>query len=105
MPIFLLIYRHSPENCPAFNEKARKLNLELAEKSEELEKKHGLKCVGSWIVPTEHLVFEVYEAPSAESFQKYWMEPEIFQSGAYNTVDLKFAISSEEALEMVKQAK
>ena len=105
MPTFLLISRHSPENCPMFNEKAREVVLEQVTKMEELLKKHGVKMVGLWQVPTEHLVFEVHEAPSLEAIQKLGMEPEIARLGAYNTYEMKVATSFEEAIEMVKQAK
>jgi len=105
MPTFLLIHRHSPENCPMFNEKARKMTLQLANKMEELLKKHGVKMVGFWQVPMEHLLFEVYEAPSYEAFQKLGREPEILAWSAYNTVEMKSAISAEEAMKMLRQVK
>ena len=105
MPTFLLISRHSPENCPMFNEKARKVTLQLVNKMEGLLKKHGVKMVGLWQVPTEHLIFEVHEAPSLEAFQKLGREPEIQAWYAYNTVEMKLAISSEEAAQMLLQAK
>jgi len=105
MPTFLLIHRHSPENCPMFNEKAKKMTLQLANKMEELLKKHGVKMVGFWQVPMEHLLFEVYEAPSYEAFQKLGREPEILAWSAYNTVEMKSAISAEEAMKMLRQVK
>ena len=105
MPTFLLIHRHSPENCPMFNEKARKVTLQLVNKMEGLLKKHGVKMVGLWQVPTEHLIFEVYEAPSYEAWQKLGREPEILAWNAYNTVEMKSAISMEEATQMLLQAK
>jgi len=46
MPIFLTISRHAPESCPIFNEKSRKMTLELADKIEALAKKNGVKLVG-----------------------------------------------------------
>ena len=104
MPTFLLISRHSPENCPMFNEKARKVTLQLVNKMEGLLKKHGVKMVGLWQVPMEHLIFEVYEAPSLEAFQKLGNEPEIQAWSAYNTVEMKLAISTEEAMKMLQQA-
>jgi hypothetical protein len=104
MPTFLLISRHSPENCPMFNEKVRKVTLQLVTKMEELLKKHGVKMVGTWLVPTEHLMFEVYEAPSYEAFQKFGREPEILATMAYNTTEMKSAISAEEAAQMLLQA-
>ena len=105
MPTFLLIHRHSPESCPMFNEKARKMTLQLVNKMEELLKKHGVKTVGFWQVPSEHLMFEVYEAPSLEAFQKLGREPEILAWYAYNTVEMKLAISTEEAMKRLKQVK
>jgi len=105
MPIFLLIHRHSPENCAMFNEKARRMTLTLVDKMESLLKKHGVKMVGCWAVPSEHLMFEVYEAPSLEAMQKLSMEPEIIAWSAYNTYEVKLAISSEELMKMLKQAK
>jgi len=88
-----------------FNEKARKMTLQLANKMEGLLKKHGVKMVGFWQVPMEHLLFEVYEAPSYEAFQKLGREPEILAWSAYNTVEMKSAISAEEAMKMLRQVK
>lgn len=99
----MLIHRHSPENCAFFNEKARKMTLNLVDKMEGLLKKHGVKMVGCWHVLAEHLMFEVYEAPSLEAFQKLGREPEILAWSAYNTFEVKSAISAEEAIKMLKQ--
>lgn len=88
-----------------FNEKARKVELALVDKLEELTKKHGVKMIGCWIVPTEHLIVEVYEAPSFEAFQKLGMEPEIMAWYGFNTTEIKPAINFEEAMKMLKQAK
>jgi len=105
MAIFVMVSRHSPENCPMFNEKARKLWLEYASKSEELFKKHGAKTIGVWSVPTEHLSYWVIEIPSLDAFQKLGMEPLILALSAYETYEIKMAYSMEEATEMLKQAK
>ena len=43
MPTFLMISRHSPENCPINNEKMKKITLELPEKMSALEKKHAFE--------------------------------------------------------------
>ena len=51
MPIFLLISRHSPENCPMFNEKARKVYMEYFSKLDGLLKKHGIKKLATCTVP------------------------------------------------------
>jgi len=103
MPTFLMISRHSPENCPMFNEKARKLWLEYISKSDELFKKQGAKRIGAWTVPTEHLYVEVLEIPSLEAYQKLGMEPEILAFGAYETYEVKLAYSMEEVAQMLQQ--
>jgi hypothetical protein len=105
MPIFLLIGRHSPENCPMFNEKARKVWTEYFSKEDGLLKKHGVKSLGSWIVGTEHLSVGVFEAPSLDAFEKLGMEPQVLALTAYMTYEIKLALSMEEVAKMLRQAK
>ena len=103
MPTFILIGRHSPENCPEFNAKARKAFLEYMGKEKELMKKHGVKTIGSWDVPPEHLTIGVFEAPSYEAFEKFGMEPTVGALSEFLTYEIKVAISMEEAAKMAKQ--
>lgn len=105
MPIFLVISRHSPEDCPLFNEKARKVYLEYFSKLDGLMKKHGVKSLGSWNVLTEHLAVIVGEAPSLDAFQKLGMEPEVMALNAYSTYEVKVASSMEDAAKMLRKAK
>jgi hypothetical protein len=105
MPIFILISRHSPQNCPMFNEKARKAIMEYMSKIDGLTKKHGVKRLGSWSVHTEHLSFEVYEAPSFDAFWKLGMEPAILAVSEFETYEIKAATSFEEAAQMLKQSR
>jgi hypothetical protein len=102
MPIFLIISRHSPENCPMNNEKMKRITLELPEKLGGLEKKHGIERVGVWTVIPEHLLVWVYEAPSSELLQKFSMEPEIAKWMAWNTSEIKLAMSLEESMKLLK---
>jgi hypothetical protein len=102
MPIFLIISRHSPENCPMNNEKMKRMALELPEKLGGLEKKHGIERVGVWTVIPEHLLVWVYEAPSSELLQKFSMEPEIAKWMAWNTSEIKLAMSLEESMKLLK---
>ena len=102
MPTFLIISRHSPENCPINNEKMKKLTLELPDKLVGLEKKHGLKRVGAWTVIPEHLLVWLYEAPSSEALQDFSMEPEMVKWMAWNTSEIKLAMSLEESIKLLK---
>lgn len=105
MPIFLVISRHSPENCPMCNEKARKVEMEYFNKIEGLMKKHGIKNLGGWSVYTEHLSVFAVEAPSLDAWQKCGMEPEVLALQGIETYEVKMAISMEDAAKMLKQAK
>jgi hypothetical protein len=102
MATFLIISRHSPENCPMNNEKMKKMMLELPDKIGGLEKKHGLKRVGVWTVIPEHLLVWVYEAPSSEALQKFSMEPAMAKWMAWNTSEIKLAMRLEETIKLLK---
>lgn len=100
--MFLLIGKHSPENCPAKNEKARKVWIEYFSKLDGVLKKHGMKMLGNWAAPTEHLSIAVLEAPSLEAFQKLDMEPEAMAFSAYETYEVKSALGMEEVVKRLK---
>lgn len=103
MPIFMGISRHSPENCGAFNEKARKATLTFMNKMLELLKKHGCKNRGMWVVPSEHLNIWVIEAPSLEAYQKLSMEPETLALMEFQTIDTKVLTPLEESMKLLQQ--
>jgi hypothetical protein len=105
MPIFLLIAKHSRENCPLFNRKARKVMMEAMDKSDGLMKKHRVKMLGSWAVPNVHTGYEVYEAPSLDAFMKLGMEPATMAMGEFNTMEIKAATSYEEVEQVLKHAR
>jgi hypothetical protein len=105
MPTFLLISRHTPENCPMNNEKKRKANLAYFAKMDAWSKKYKVKMVGVWSVPNEHLNFLVIEAPSLEVFQKLRMEPEARAVAATETIEIKMVVNKEEILKMLRQTK
>jgi hypothetical protein len=102
MPTFLIISRHSPENCPLNNEKMKSMTLELPGKLVGLEKKHGVKRVGAWTVIPEHLLVWVYEAPSSEALQKFAIEPELLKWMDWNTSEIKLAMGLEESMKLLK---
>lgn len=102
MATFIMISRHSPENCPAFNAKAKKAMMEYMGKEKELMKKYGVKELGGWFVPTEHLTFGVFEAPSLDAFMKFGMEPAVMALSEFETYEIKVAMSMEEATKMMK---
>jgi hypothetical protein len=105
MPTFLIISRHTPENCPMYNEKKRKAMLAYFNKMDAWAKKYKVKMVGAWSVPNEHLNFLVVEAPSLEAFQKVSMEPEAMAVGATETFEVKMVMNEEEIMKALRQTK
>jgi hypothetical protein len=105
MPTFLLIETHTAQDCPRNNERTRTLAMEMADKLEELTKKHGVKSVGHWTVRFEHLAIRVYEAPSFEAFHEFTMEPEIMKWMKYTTTEVKMTLNFKEAMQLIKEAR
>jgi hypothetical protein len=101
----LLISKHSSENCPMFNEKARKMYMEYLSKRDGLLKKHGIKMLGWWNAHLEHLIISVLDIPSLEAFQKFTMEPEFLALTAYATYELKMVNTLVEVEKMLKKTK
>ena len=105
MPTFLVISKHSPEDCPLFHEEKRKVSVAYFSKFGEWTKKYGVKFVGVWAVPNEHLTVMAIEAPSLEVWQKMSMEPELLAVTSTETYEVKLAQNLEEINKMLKQAK
>ncbi len=102
MPAIIVFQRHSIENCPMNNEKMKKIASEIMEKQPALLKKHGIKMVGSWGVPPEHLNIIVYETPTIDAFLKLQREPTIIKWVAQHTTEIKVAMTTEEAMKLLK---
>jgi hypothetical protein len=105
MPVFVVISRHSPENCPLFNEKTRKVWVNFLSRFDGLTKKHGIKNLGVWSAGNIHQTMMVMEAPSFEALTKCLMEPEALSIGMVETAEINHVFSGEEVLKMLQQAK
>jgi hypothetical protein len=101
MPTFLLISRHSPESCWMFNEKTRQIHLNLLMKLESLMKKYNTRMLGAWFVLPEHTLYEVFDAPGLDDFQKLAMEPEIVQWSAFNTMEIKMVATVDDVKKLL----
>ena len=105
MPAILTIARHTAESCPLRTEKGRKLALDVATNIEGLAKKHGVKWLGTWTDPNEHLVVNIFESPSLEAWQKFVMDPELAAWNALNTTETKIGYSIQDVIRVLKQTK
>lgn len=52
-------------------------------------------------MPSEHLTVQVFEAPTFAAFQAFSMEPEVMKISSVDTMDIKAAMTLEEAGQMM----
>jgi uncharacterized protein with GYD domain len=102
VPLFLQTARHSTEHCALHNEKVRKIFVDLWNKMPQLTKKHGIKIVGGWVSPPEHLMVVVYEAPNMEALMSFSMEPEVISSIGFQTAETRPVMTLEESMRLFK---
>jgi hypothetical protein len=102
MPTFLLISRHNPESCWMFNEKNRQIHIKLFSALDTLLKKYQITMIGCWFDIPGHTLYEVYDAPSMDAFQKMGMEPEITQWSSFNTMQIIMVSPLEEIKGMLQ---
>jgi hypothetical protein len=100
--LFLMISKHSPESCPFNNEKVKKLNVAAMAKSDQINKKYGIKTVGEWVSMPEHLMVAVYDAPSLEALMKVSREPELMSVLMYSTTEIHPVMTLEEGMKSLK---
>jgi len=100
MPTFLLISRHTPEDCPIFNAKTKKMQLAAFDKMDDWEKKYKLK-IAACSVPNEHLSVMICEG-SFEDMMKVSMEPEMLALNQFSTTEVKQALNMKESMKMVR---
>jgi len=105
MGMFVLISRHKPEHCPVFNEKTCKVYLDYFKNVDRLMEKYKIKSLGGCAVHPEHLTVGLFDAPSLKAWEEFSMEPEVHALVAYETMEVKLAMSMEEAMGMIKKAK
>ena len=97
--------KHSPENCPLNNEKAKKMYEEFMGNIDDLAKKYGVKILGSWTSMNEHLMVMVYEG-SYQALDKLTMEPAIIKMVAIqDTCEIKTVTTMEESMKVLKMLK
>ncbi len=103
MATFIMISKHTPDNCAMYNQAAKKALMEwYANKSWS---KHGVKLLGAWVVASEHVEYGVLEAPSVEALTEAAMEPDSMAVGAFRTSEIKIANDMGEIVTMLQQFK
>ena len=85
-----------------FNEKTRQIHVNLFNKLEPLLEKYHITMIGCWFDIPGHTLYEVYDAPSLDAFQKMGMEPEIARWSSFNTMQIINVTPLEDVKGMLK---
>ena len=96
------ISRHSPEDCPGFNEKNKEIFLKAKGKGGSLAAKHKIKIVGSWVDMINHTAYSIYDVPRMEDLMDYLTEPEMMEVISFQTSELRLLKTGKEVAEMIK---
>lgn len=86
------------------NPATRQIHLNLVNNLESLMKKHKISLLGCWFDLPGHTLYEFYDAPNLEVFQKMATEPEILQWASFNTMEIKLVTPVDDVMMMLKQA-
>jgi L-rhamnose mutarotase len=103
MPVFMVISRHNPESCWMHNPATRQIHLNLANNLESLLKKHKVSLLGCWFDLPGHALYEFYDAPDPDAFQKMATEPEILQWASFNTMEITMVTPLEDVMMMLNR--
>ena len=86
-----------------FDAKSKQIHRNLLDTLESLLKKYQITLLGCWFDLPGHALYEVYDAPSLEAFQKMSMEPEIVQWSSFNTMEIKLVSTLDDVMTVLKQ--
>lgn len=83
--LVMQVAKHSPEVCPAYDEKYKAVTLKWFESAEHLCAKFGIKMLGFWTDHPGHTVIMLYDTPSMDAFIGMTMQPEVVAMMAFQS--------------------
>ncbi len=95
---FVIVARHSPENCPSSNAKIRQIMAEGAGQIPNIAKKLGLRIITVNVFGPDHEILAVVEADRIEPVRDFAFETRLAQ---WNTVNIHATWTMEEAMAKV----
>ena len=93
--IFVAIAEHTPAMCPGSNQDTMNMIGEAMPKVPELEKKHNVKNLGTYVLLGAHKNVMILDAPSFEAAELVLLESKMI---SWNTVQLSQAYTPEQAM-------
>jgi hypothetical protein len=94
--LVLQISAHTPDDCPAFNEKSKKTMVALMQSMESLPAKHDVKSLGVWTDLGAHTIYQVFETRSLDAYWALLREPELMDWLSFNKVENRVVVGREE---------
>jgi hypothetical protein len=85
-----------------FDERNRKITADLFNALDGIMKKYQITLKGCWFDIPGHTLYEVYDAPSLEAFQKMGMEATIAPWSSFNTMEILTVTPLEEIQGMLQ---
>ncbi len=95
---FVIVARHSPENCPSSNAKIRELMKQGAGEVPNIAKKLGVKIITLNVFGPDHEILAVVEANGIDPVRDFAFESRLAQ---WNTVNIHATWTMEEAMARV----
>ncbi len=92
---FVIIARHSPENCPSSNAKIRQIMAEGAKDVPNIAKNLGLKIITLNVFGPDHEILAVVVADRIEPIRDFVFQSRLAQ---WNTVNIHATWTMEEAM-------
>ena len=102
MATFLMISKHTPDKCPAYNETTKRAYAKLLANMKARQTKYGVKLIGAWTAHLEHQSYTIFDAPSLEAYQAFSMDPDILAINAGETIEVKMVTNMEEVAKMLQ---
>ncbi len=91
--IFVAICQHLPRDCPASNRELLELLTDTSPKIPDIEKRHGIKNLGTYVLHSSHRQILVLDAPSHEAVEAALIESNVL---TWNTVEICRSFNDEE---------
>jgi uncharacterized protein with GYD domain len=97
---YVLLAKHSPEQCPTSNAKIKQLLLDMAPDIPNIAQKAGVSITAGPYVNREHSVVTIVDADRPEDVDRFLVESRIAQ---WNRVRILPSLKMDEAMDDVKQ--
>ncbi len=95
--IFVAICEHAPRDCPAGNRELLELIMDTQPKIPDIEKRHGIKNLGTHVLHSSHRQVLVLDAPDYSAVEAALTESNVL---IWNKVDICESLDDEQVFDL-----